>query len=96
MNLPKGTRIDCLAHFDNSESNPYNPDPSKMVRWGEQTFEEMMIGYLDMDVPVGTPVLNGPDFLPTAEKATFVTIQALRRMVGGPKVDANQMRRSPR
>ena len=30
-----------------------------MVRWGEQTFEEMMIGYLDMDVPVGEPVLHG-------------------------------------
>ena len=56
MNLPKGTRIDCLAHFDNSENNPYNPDPSKMVRWGEQTFEEMMIGYLDMDVAVGEPI----------------------------------------
>ncbi len=59
MILPKGTRIDCLAHFDNSESNPYNPDPNKMVRWGEQTFEEMMIGYLDMDVPVGEPIPNG-------------------------------------
>ena len=64
MNLPKGTRVDCLAHFDNSEGNPYNPDPNKMVRWGEQTFEEMMIGYLDMDVPVGEPPLQGPDFCP--------------------------------
>src|SRR5262249_54716416 len=36
--LPKGSRIDCLAHFDNSEGNPYNPDPKKLVRWGEQTF----------------------------------------------------------
>ena len=62
MNLPKGTRIDCLAHFDNSENNPYNPDPNKMVRWGEQTFEEMMIGYLDMDVAVGEPVCMAPIF----------------------------------
>ena len=38
-------------------NNPYNPDPTKMVRWGEQTFEEMMIGYLDMDVPVGRPAM---------------------------------------
>ena len=30
--LPKGSVIDCLAHFDNSDSNPYNPDPTKMVR----------------------------------------------------------------
>jgi hypothetical protein len=45
--LPKGTRIDCLAHFDNSANNPANPDPSKEVRWGDQTFQEMMIGYID-------------------------------------------------
>ena len=43
---PKGTRIDCLAHFDNSEQNKYNPDPRKEVRWGDQTWEEMMIGWM--------------------------------------------------
>jgi mono/diheme cytochrome c family protein len=43
---PKGTRIDCLAHFDNSEKNKYNPDPTKEVRWGDQTWEEMMIGWM--------------------------------------------------
>ena len=46
--LPKGTRIDCLAHFDNSAKNPVNPDPSRKVTWGEQTFEEMMIGFIDV------------------------------------------------
>jgi peroxiredoxin/mono/diheme cytochrome c family protein len=52
--MPKGTRIDCLAHFDNSEGNPANPDPTKAVRWGQQTFDEMMIGYIDYveDKPV--------------------------------------------
>ena len=74
MKLPKGTRIDCLAHFDNSESNPYNPDPNKLVRWGEQTFEEMMIGYLDMDVPVGDAGLAGHGLRADSEKATMVTI----------------------
>ncbi len=43
--LPKGTRLDCVAHFDNSEKNKYNPDPTKAVRWGDQTWEEMMIGW---------------------------------------------------
>ncbi len=43
---PKGTRIDCLAHFDNSARNRYNPDPTKEVRWGDQTWEEMMIGWI--------------------------------------------------
>jgi peroxiredoxin len=49
--LPPGSRIDCLAHYDNSEGNPNNPDPSKTVRWGDQTFDEMMIGYVDIDMP---------------------------------------------
>ena len=43
--LPKGSRIECVAHFDNSASNKYNPDPAKEVRWGDQTWEEMMIGW---------------------------------------------------
>ncbi len=44
--VPKGTRIDCVAHFDNSTNNKYNPDPTKAVRWGDQTWEEMMIGWM--------------------------------------------------
>jgi mono/diheme cytochrome c family protein len=43
--LPKGTRLDCVAHFDNSAKNKFNPDPTKEVRWGDQTWEEMMIGW---------------------------------------------------
>lgn len=43
--LPKGTRIDCVAHFDNSSANKANPDPKQDVRWGDQTWEEMMIGW---------------------------------------------------
>jgi hypothetical protein len=42
----KGTRVDCVAHFDNSDKNKYNPDPTKEVRWGDQTWEEMMIGWM--------------------------------------------------
>jgi hypothetical protein len=45
--LPKGTRIHCTAHFDNSAKNPANPDPKKEVTWGDQTWEEMMIGWVD-------------------------------------------------
>jgi mono/diheme cytochrome c family protein len=42
--VPKGSTIKCIGHFDNSPSNPNNPDPTKTVRWGDQTWEEMMIG----------------------------------------------------
>jgi mono/diheme cytochrome c family protein len=45
--LPKGTTIHCTAHFDNSKANKANPDPTKEVTWGDQTWEEMMIGWVD-------------------------------------------------
>jgi len=44
--IPEGTRIDCTASFDNSEQNLANPDPTDTVRWGDQTWQEMMIGAL--------------------------------------------------
>jgi hypothetical protein len=47
LDLPAGTRIECTAHFDNSAANPNNPDPTKVVHWGDQTWEEMMIGFAD-------------------------------------------------
>jgi peroxiredoxin len=46
--LPKGTKIECFAHFDNSDKNPANPDPKRTVRWGRQTADEMMIGFIDL------------------------------------------------
>ncbi len=51
LTLPKGTRVECTAVFDNSENNLTNPDPSIPVHWGEQSFDEMMIGFMDT-VPV--------------------------------------------
>jgi len=46
-----------IAHYDNSTSNKFNPDPSKDVRWGDQTWEEMMIGFFStvVDRPAATP-----------------------------------------
>jgi peroxiredoxin len=45
--MAKGGRVHCVAHFDNSAKNPANPDPTKEVRWGDQTWEEMMIGWME-------------------------------------------------
>jgi hypothetical protein len=45
---PKGTRIHCVGVFDNSKDNPNNPDPTRDVTWGDQTWQEMMIGWLDV------------------------------------------------
>ncbi len=43
---PRGSRLECIAHFGNSAKNKWNPDPSKTVRWGQQTWDEMMIGFV--------------------------------------------------
>ncbi len=43
--IPKGSVLFCEAHYDNSPQSPTNPDPTKWVRWGEQTWHEMMIGW---------------------------------------------------
>jgi len=52
IHMLKGTKIECVAHFDNSPNNKFNPDPTKEVRWGDQTWEEMMIGFVLYKVPV--------------------------------------------
>lgn len=44
---PAGSRLECVAHYDNSAKNKFNPDPAKLVKWGQQTWDEMMIGYFD-------------------------------------------------
>jgi hypothetical protein len=52
--IPKGTRLAIVSHFDNSPNNPLNPDPSKVVRWGEASEMEMMDGWIEyLDTPLG-------------------------------------------
>jgi hypothetical protein len=46
--LPRGTKIECTAHFDNSPNNPENPDPTKTVIWGQQSWDEMMVGFFNL------------------------------------------------
>jgi len=52
LNLPAGTKIEAVAVFDNSANNPHNPDPSKEVHFGDQTFDEMMAVYMHIAMPV--------------------------------------------
>ena len=51
--LPKGTRIECTAHFDNSPNNAANPDATHEVKWGDQSWQEMMIGWFDVAIDIG-------------------------------------------
>ncbi len=47
---PKGSRLECVAHHDNSAKNKYNPDPTQLVRYGPQTWDEMMSGYIEYTI----------------------------------------------
>jgi hypothetical protein len=49
--LKAGTKLRAVAWYDNSRNNPHNPDPEKMVTWGDQTSDEMMVGFFDVAVP---------------------------------------------
>ena len=44
--------IDVSRIFDNSPNNPANPDPNKEVYWGDQSWEEMIAGFVDLAIPV--------------------------------------------
>jgi hypothetical protein len=52
--LPAGTVLQAVAWYDNSKNNPHNPDPTVSVRWGDQTSDEMMVGFFDVAVPAKT------------------------------------------
>lgn len=70
ITLPKGTVLQATAHYDNSAGNPRNPDPSKTVRFGLQTFEEMMFGFVEMvyDDEISSPNLRA---LRAADRASL-------------------------
>ena len=58
--MPEGSVLRCLARYDNSADNPSNPDPKATVTWGEQTRDEMLVGYVeialaDQDLSLGEP-----------------------------------------
>jgi hypothetical protein len=58
--LPKGTILECFGHYDNSANNPHNPDPSAEVRYGEQTWEEMLNGFMEVAME---PTAANPEIL---------------------------------
>jgi len=61
ITLPAGTRIECTAHFDNSANNRENPDPTKTVIWGQQSFDEMMVCFFNVAFPAE---VSAKDILP--------------------------------
>ena len=71
--LPAGTIIECTAHFDNSANNPANPDPKKEIHFGEQSWDEMMIGFFDVAIPFGKSPMDL--MVPKKTKATGAAIE---------------------
>ncbi len=61
LEVAPGSKLRVTAKYDNTKDNPFNPDPSKTVHFGEQTFEEMMIGYFDYLPNPAPPPAAKPD-----------------------------------
>jgi peroxiredoxin len=74
--LPPGTRVHCVAHWDNSEDNLANPDPSATVTWGDQSWEEMMIGFFDVAIPIDREKLLAEGTIPKLEPNSTVEDRA--------------------
>lgn len=59
--MPKGSTLKVVMHYDNSTGNRFNPDPTATVRWGDQTWEEMMLGYYGtIELPGSTATRTRP------------------------------------
>ena len=98
--LPKGTKLIVTAHFDNSSKNKYNPDPAKTVRFGDPTYDEMMIGYFDYvtNQPVRNAIKVDPKLYDlyagdySIGPATFTVSREGERLMftapGQPKIEA--------
>ena len=69
--LPKGTIIEVSGHFDNSPNNPHNPDATAEVRYGEQTWEEMLNGFMEVAME---PVVQAPPVLGKAPVASSASV----------------------
>ena len=81
--IPKGTRIVGIAHYDNSIGNKFNPDPTKLVIWGQQNWDEMQNCFMGFLVdPLGPDpktlfVSSGPSLLPRGTSGpTLTTLSA--------------------
>jgi len=75
--LPKGTRLEVDARYDNSPNNPYNPDAKADVYWGDQSWEEMFAAFVDFAIPVSM----NPNNIVRAPKA------AAQQTPPGPKAE---------
>ena len=72
VDLPKGSKLQFITHFDNSTANKYNPDPTKKIVWGPQNWDEMSNCFIGVLFPTSTApqkvfLRSGPSLLPRGE-----------------------------
>ena len=75
LHLTKGTKLEVTAYYDNSPNNVYNPDATKEVHWGEQTWEEMMMGYFNVAVDGSVQLPDGRGRRQPTDTASLATPQ---------------------
>jgi peroxiredoxin len=75
MFMPERTTIRCSATFDNSAENPSNPDPKARVKFGDQTWEEMLVGYFDVALAEQDLTLGGPRVEPRDDGGASVSFR---------------------
>ncbi|MBI1360062.1 MAG: hypothetical protein GC155_07225, partial [Alphaproteobacteria bacterium] len=74
INLPAGSKVITRYEFDNSPNNPANPDPSKTITWGEQSWEEMEYTELSITFKGETAVDQKPEYMADTEKTRVLGI----------------------
>ena len=82
--VPRGTRILAIAHYDNSINNKFNPDPAKLVLWGDQNWDEMQSGFLGLVFDANTDTrkvfkASGPSLLPRGQSGPTLTAVQLNK-----------------
>ncbi|MEX2171229.1 MAG: redoxin domain-containing protein [Pirellulales bacterium] len=92
LEIPDDFVVHCIARFDNSEENLSNPDPTAKVRWGDQTMEEMMIGFFDVAIPKGEWQRQMSEKIPNARERARAT--RLADGIAADFVDRAERRRS--
>lgn len=82
--VPRGTRILTIAHYDNSVNNKFNPDPTRLISWGDQNWDEMQSCFLGLIFNTNTDIEkvfkpSGPSLLPRGKSGPTLAAAQLNR-----------------
>lgn len=89
LTVPAGTTLEVVGWFDNSARNPANPDPERTVGWGPQTYDEMLLGYVEYYLPGKTPGETSADEKGPASGAARVRVRVQQALFRRADADGN-------